>query len=512
MKRVISLVVLSVVVMLSYAQQRGASNFNTEEFPTVSFTWNDYNPDVISANQVSLKEDDKACSFVWDNVAPSRSVDKSKSIVILWEDMASHSGQSDFISAMLRSFFSFGVQKNDCFNIIAFNRDKGNGQFMQSVTDGFISDPTEMVKAIYTHKNSTDKFGTNPYSANIYQAVNEAIALLEKEPKENLKAIILVSAGMNMNTAGAPKDFVSAEALKRNIPIYVVKYPLNNDRSRKDVEGIEKITYGELIVPANTQDYSSVAKRLNEAYQHMSARHYGQDYTVTFASSVKRDGKSHNLILSINGEDHRIAYTAPDFSLMVWIQENLVLAIAIGSGVLLLIVLIIILIVYKAKKRKSKDLAFQKKNEQLQEQMDAQKKALQDKLEEERKMREDAAQAEKVRLEQEALAKRQKELSDIMHAKNLYPRLVFTFDGENRSEMIANPVTEIGRDRSNDIVINKPTVSRKHAIISFNGSGFEIENVSKTNKTIVNGQFVEKQVLKANDIIGIGEIVINFYI
>ena len=41
-----------------------------------------------------------------------------------------------------------------------------------------------------------------------------------------------------MNTAGAPKEFVSAEALKRNIPIYIVKYPLNGDFSHKDIEGI----------------------------------------------------------------------------------------------------------------------------------------------------------------------------------------------------------------------------------------------------------------------------------
>jgi hypothetical protein len=179
---------------------------------------------------------------------------------------------------------------------------------------------------------------------------------------------------MNMNTAGAPKEFISTEALKRNIPIYIVKYPLNGDFSRKDIEGIEKITYGELIVPSNTRDDYHTALSLSKAYRDMSVRHYGQDYKVTFTSIGKRNGKSHNIILSINGIEHKITYNSPDFSLQIWMQENVGLAIAIGCAVILLIVLIIFLIVYKSRKRKEKDLALQMKNEQLQAQMDEQQK------------------------------------------------------------------------------------------------------------------------------------------
>ena len=47
MKRFISFFISLVFVLLSYGQQRGASQFNTDDFPNVSFVWNDYNPDVI---------------------------------------------------------------------------------------------------------------------------------------------------------------------------------------------------------------------------------------------------------------------------------------------------------------------------------------------------------------------------------------------------------------------------------------------------------------------------------
>lgn len=512
MKRFFLLCVSLVVVVISYAQQRGASQFNTDDFPNVSFVWNDYNPDIILENQVSLKEDEHQRSCTWRNTMPTHSVEKRKSIVILCEDMISHGEQSDFTFAMLRAFFSNGVQKDDCFNIIAFNRDKGDGEFLKSITHGFTSNVSEIKNELFSYRNSQARFQTNPYSTNIYQALDEAISLLEKEPKENLKAIILVSAGMNMNTAGAPKEFISTEALKRNIPIYIVKYPLNGDFSRKDIEGIEKITYGELIVPSNTRDDYHTALSLSKAYRDMSVRHYGQDYKVTFTSIGKRDGKSHNIILSINGIDHKITYNSPDFSLQIWMQENVGLAIAIGCAVILLIVLVIFLIVYKSRKRKEKDLALQMKNEQLQAQMDEQQKQMQEKLEAERKVREGAAIAARKKEEVALFESQQKELGNIMRAKNLYPRLVFAANGETKTEVVSSPITRIGRDANNDIILNKPTVSRTHAIITFNGSCFEIQNVSKTNKTIVNGQFVDKSNLKSNDIIGIGEIVINFYI
>ena len=70
----------------------------------------------------------------------------------------------------------------------------------------------------------------------------------------------------------------------------------------------------------------------------------------------------------------------------------------------------------------------------------------------------------------------------------------------------------IGRESDNNLVIEKPTVSRHHAEIVFNGTAFEIINKSQTNKVIVNGAFVDRGILKSNDKIGLGEVVITFYV
>jgi hypothetical protein len=46
----------------------------------------------------------------------------------------------------------------------------------------------------------------------------------------------------------------------------------------------------------------------------------------------------------------------------------------------------------------------------------------------------------------------------------------------------------IGRDLSNDIVINDPEVSRRHARLFLQGNNFVLEDLGSTNGTAVNGQ------------------------
>jgi hypothetical protein len=46
----------------------------------------------------------------------------------------------------------------------------------------------------------------------------------------------------------------------------------------------------------------------------------------------------------------------------------------------------------------------------------------------------------------------------------------------------------VGRDLSNDIVINDPEVSRRHARLFLQGNNFVLEDLGSTNGTAVNGQ------------------------
>jgi len=59
---------------------------------------------------------------------------------------------------------------------------------------------------------------------------------------------------------------------------------------------------------------------------------------------------------------------------------------------------------------------------------------------------------------------------------------------------------KIGRDNTNDIIINEPGVSRNHAIISVLDNGaYEVKDLGSSNGTFVNGQRITQQVIFPGD-------------
>ena len=51
----------------------------------------------------------------------------------------------------------------------------------------------------------------------------------------------------------------------------------------------------------------------------------------------------------------------------------------------------------------------------------------------------------------------------------------------------------MGREATNDIVVEQPVVSRKHAMIFYRDTGFWIQDLGSQNGTYVDGQRVGQQ-------------------
>jgi pSer/pThr/pTyr-binding forkhead associated (FHA) protein len=64
----------------------------------------------------------------------------------------------------------------------------------------------------------------------------------------------------------------------------------------------------------------------------------------------------------------------------------------------------------------------------------------------------------------------------------------------------------IGRDLSNDLVINDPEISRRHSRLLFQNTAFILEDLGSTNGTSVNGQrLVSPYILNPGEVITLGE-------
>jgi predicted component of type VI protein secretion system len=82
----------------------------------------------------------------------------------------------------------------------------------------------------------------------------------------------------------------------------------------------------------------------------------------------------------------------------------------------------------------------------------------------------------------------------------------------NQSYDLNKDIVTLGRDITNDIVINDPEVSRHHLRMTRGAGGFTMEDLGSTNGTFVNGQrLTGARPLRPGDMIGLGETVTLAY-
>lgn len=91
------------------------------------------------------------------------------------------------------------------------------------------------------------------------------------------------------------------------------------------------------------------------------------------------------------------------------------------------------------------------------------------------------------------------------------PSLVFLLDGSVVKEVeLVKPRTTLGRRPNNDIVIDNLTVSGEHAALYLQDQTVEVQDLGSTNGTFVNGQPIERQMLRDGDQVIIGKYEVRF--
>ncbi|GCE10414.1 FHA domain-containing protein [Tengunoibacter tsumagoiensis] len=81
---------------------------------------------------------------------------------------------------------------------------------------------------------------------------------------------------------------------------------------------------------------------------------------------------------------------------------------------------------------------------------------------------------------------------------------LITGPGAGNSYKITRPITTIGREPGNDIIISDPSVSRQHAQIIYNAGNWSIKKLSAQNILTINQREVQQSPLSDRDTVGIG--------
>lgn len=468
------------------------NGFDTDEFPKVSFIYHSYNPEILDKSDFwSLKESGVSVDFkvkrLTQNIA-----DSLQTTMILWEDMAYNGyNQFNFTKNVLNGFFEgIDISSSDKFAVCVFNRRNNEATVLKNLTGGFTDDKSHIVDAVNRYRHSAEYYREFPNRSDLYTAIREGLDLLT--PLKGVKSIIVFTAGYPMKNSGTDSEVqVLLKAQQLHIPVYVIQYYFKSGIASES-EAFAKATYGMF---SSYKDSEIAKDSLISLYPEICRRYNGHDYEISFISGAKRGGDASLISLSVGGIEVNEHLLPPSYTIKSWIYDH-----PLWSIVLVLIVLTVIttivLFIIKYQKTTARQQAELKAIEQ---------RRINDKAESEQYI-------DRIRQEQleKAYKAEQRRLQNLMATKNLYPCLKCNVGNTGFIYEISKPVTTIGREKDNDIVLGHDTVSRHHAVISFNGSCFEIKDIGSTNKVIVNGKFVKQTSLKAGDIIGLGSAVLTY--
>jgi len=91
------------------------------------------------------------------------------------------------------------------------------------------------------------------------------------------------------------------------------------------------------------------------------------------------------------------------------------------------------------------------------------------------------------------------------------PRLIILAkDRSTRQVYISGRMTTIGRNHNNSLVVDRDRVSRKHAVIDWDGNDYAITDIGSRNGTFVNGTRIMQRYLRSGDTITIGDCDLRF--
>ena len=82
--------------------------------------------------------------------------------------------------------------------------------------------------------------------------------------------------------------------------------------------------------------------------------------------------------------------------------------------------------------------------------------------------------------------------------------------GDEKHQLEGRGPWAVGRSKENDIVVNDPNVSRKHARISRADNGFVIEDLGSTNGTLLDGAPIDRERIEGGDELTFGQTTARF--
>lgn len=513
-------------------------DFDTKDFPKVSFSLRSYDPEVRTIKDFRIFEEDSL--VVVKEVEPlgAPTIPAKKNVLFLWDLRSKES----FVPELLFDFFNgmFATsQASDSLkvNVAVFRSDEEGKPLYTPLFSSFTSDLLGMRDRVI--EEAELELTETATSSNIVWALKQAVDQIKKQPADEAKAIVLCTAGKNNLNSGFETTPLVTQARENRIQIYVVNIA-GGELGETLSKDLSSRTYGRYHLSEGSFENKDKRKEENDqVVKENKAKHEnkplpydflfseneiisvwvndlprrwaGNAYKVTFESRFVKVGQTKEIKVWLGDESGNKIYDVPKYTFGNWIKDHIVLflillfvAVAgIATGLFFLI-------------RYLRDVAADKREEEqkLEEErkrMKAEQENLRRKLDvaesEKRKQQEQEKAKEKAAQRQEQLDA----LNALMRSKNIKARLLFSTMTGSFESIVVSAENTIGAAEDNDIVINDKTVSRHHAVLYYDGQTFGIRDLRSTNGIVMNGFKVNDLKLRNGDSVSLGNAVMKIY-
>jgi len=461
-----------------------------------------------------LDEDKNELSFSLTNEEGDSTISGERSIFILLEASQYTAEQPirDFKKAVTRVIDR--LSPSDKVNIGYFGAKTPDGKALTTLSTDFSSNFTLIQQDIDTKISASAD--STAGQVDVFKGIYEALNYIEQQSIKGRKILIVITSATRNESSSYQRQDIVNKALKANIPIYTITYKTNNLYKPDDY----------MLISDESNAFSATARKAFEVRSKITDfldahprtnNEFGKVYAIEFTTAMPADGQLHQYEIQYKGENQVVNYNAPAESKSdsFWSNYGIFIIIIVGA------VLGVGVWQFIERRKLQAEEAEQEQAMQASLIAEAEQKKAQEKAQEEGKLKELEEQNIKLReqmrnLEQDFQKKQmqpppQPQKPQKFDAKKTMisggggsPILMISSGGLSKNFPLNKSKITIGRNAANDIVIPEQTVSGNHAMITIENGSFFLTDVGSTNGSFVNGNRINKTILKSGDLIRLG--------
>ena len=506
----------------SFSQNLRLEKVNAENFPELQVFIHDRNPESTDNANIILSENTQKLNAEDYKISYSQKDYQFRQLTfILFENSFwdSYNKQRDYFKKVLDDALSSFSEEDDLlFAQFDWTNNEGKAIWAEKIKQG-------NYEAISTHLAAVDKPAKSSRKhqfSEINTALIDALEYLHGLEVDSMitKSIIILSGEVsNIHNPQFSQGDVILSAKQKNIPVYAVRYPRMSDKYT--LKKVCDETYGK-HTRADTENPEKTADALTDCIKNISLRASGTLFTLEYETSAGPGGKVVELVFSDKSSKNSDSIV---FNTVLWFEWLMLSTVRLVSfiAIILAIILISLFVFIRSKRKREEERMEQdEKMNKLKEEQDK-IKAENEKALQKQKEDFDLKQMEQERLHLKNAADKELRIKNEASQKRFLNRNrpCALIDNMGNSIVISQRAFSIGRTEGNDLIINKNTVSKKHAVILFEKKSeqaepmenglFFLKDLGSSNGTFINNKRVHNAVeLKDGDRILVGDITITF--